>query len=148
MNRGAIVDHQSQRASAAPETARPWHHMSVEAVLEALRSTSQGLDVHEVQRRLAAVGPNEITAGKRRTPLRMFADQFTDVMILVLLAAAVISGLIGEAKDTIAIVVIVVLNAMLGFIQEYRADRAMEALKAMAAPAATVMRNGGNAPVP
>jgi Ca2+-transporting ATPase len=90
--------------------------MSVEAVLDALRSSPQGLDAQEVQRRLGAVGPNEITEGKRRTLLRMFADQFTDVMILVLLAAAVISGLIGEAKDTIAIIVIVVLNAVIGFI--------------------------------
>jgi Ca2+-transporting ATPase len=122
--------------------------MSGEAVLEAQGSSPQGLDTQEVQRRLASVGPNEIAEGKRRTPVRMFADQFTDVMILVLLAAAVISGLIGEAKDTIAIIVIVVLNAVIGFIQEYRADRAMEALKAMAAPTATVLRNGAIASLP
>jgi Ca2+-transporting ATPase len=78
----------------------------------------------------------------------MFLDQFTDFMILVLLVAAVISGLIGEAKDTIAIVVIVVLNAVIGFIQEYRAERAMEALKAMAAPTATAMRDGGITAIP
>jgi P-type Ca2+ transporter type 2C len=69
-------------------------------------------------------------------------------MLLVLLAAAVISGLIGEAKDTIAIVVIVVLNAVIGFVQEYRADRAVEALKAMAALTATVLRDGGIVSVP
>jgi Ca2+-transporting ATPase len=106
------------------------------------------LRIVEAQERLAAVGPNEITEGKRRTPLRMFVDQFTDFMILVLLVAAIISGLIGEAIDTIAIVVIVVLNAVIGFIQEYRADRAMEALKAMAAPTATALRDGAMAPVP
>ena len=117
--------------------------MSVEAVFDDAEEHAAGPQHQEAQRRLAAVGPNEITEGKRRTPLRMFVDQFTDFMILVLLAAAVISGLIGEAKDTIAIVVIVVLNAVIGFIQEYRADRAMEALKAMAAPTATVMRDGG-----
>ena len=125
-----------------------WHEMTVETVVDRLKTSPQGLSTEEARRRLAAVGPNEITEGKRRTPLRMFADQFTDVMILVLLAAAVISGLIGEAKDTIAIIVIVVLNAVIGFIQEYRADRAMEALKAMAAPTATVMRDGGIASVP
>jgi cytochrome c nitrite reductase small subunit len=59
------------------------------------------LDADEAQRRLAAVDPNEITEGQRRTPERMFCDQFTDFMILVLLAAAVISGLIGEAQDTV-----------------------------------------------
>jgi P-type Ca2+ transporter type 2C len=122
--------------------------MPGEAVLEALQSTSQGLSAKEAQSRLATDGPNEITEGKRRTPLRMFVDQFTDFMILVLLAAAVISGLIGEAKDTIAIAVIVVLNGVIGFIQEYRAERAMEALKAMAAPTATVIRNGAITAIP
>ena len=125
-----------------------WHEMTVETVVDRLKTSPQGLSTEEARRRLAAVGPNELTEGKRRTPLRMFCDQFTDFMILVLLAAAVISGLIGEAKDTIAIVVIVVLNAVIGFIQEYRADRAMEALKAMAAPTATVVRDGGIASVP
>jgi P-type Ca2+ transporter type 2C len=148
MNRGATVDHKLAPPAAEPEAAYPWHQLSVEAVLDALRSTAQGLRTAEAQERLATVGPNEITEGKRRTPLRMFVDQFADFMILVLLVAAIISGLIGEAKDTIAIVVIVVLNAVIGFIQEYRADRAMEALKAMAAPTATAMRDGGMAPVP
>ena len=148
MNRGATANHESAPPPAAPETAHPWHQMPVEAVLAALTSTPQGLDAHEAQRRLAAVGPNEITEGKQRPPLRMFCDQFTDFIILVLVAAAVISGLIGEAKDTIAIVVIVVLNAVIGFVQEYRADRAVEALKAMAALTATVLRDGGIVSVP
>jgi Ca2+-transporting ATPase len=141
MNRGATANHELDPSPAAPETARPWHQMPVAAVLAALKSTLQGLDAHEAQQCLDAVGPNEITEGKRRTPLRMFCDQFTDFMILVLLAAAVISGLIGEAKDTIAI-------AVIGFVQEYRADRAVEALKAMAALTATGLRDGEIVSVP
>src|SRR5262245_3895060 len=148
MSRGTKAGHELTLSSAAPDADRPWHQMSAEAVLQALESSPQGLDAREVERRLAALGPNEITEGKRRTPLRMFCDQFTDFMIVVLLAAAVISGLIGEAKDTVAIIVIVILNAIIGFIQEYRADRAMEALKAMAAPTATVGRDGGISSVP
>jgi Ca2+-transporting ATPase len=148
MNPGVTADQRLGPTPAAPEAAQPWHQMPVETVLDALKSSPQGLDAEEVQRCLAAVGPNQITAGKRRTPLRMFLDQFTDFMILVLLVAAVISGLVGEAKDTIAIVVIVVLNAVIGFIQEYRAERAMEALQAMAAPTATVMRDGALATIP
>jgi P-type Ca2+ transporter type 2C len=148
MNRGATAEHELTPPPAAPDADRPWHQMSVEAVLEALQSSPQGQSVEEAQRRLATDGPNEITEGRRRTPLRMFVDQFTDFMILVLLAAAIISGLIGEAKDTIAIVVIVVLNAVIGFIQEYRAERAMEALKAMAAPTATVIRDDGITAIP
>jgi Ca2+-transporting ATPase len=68
-----------------------WHEMTVETVVDCLKTSPQGFSTEEARRRLAAVGPNEITEGKRRTPLRMFCDQFTDFMILVLLAAAVIS---------------------------------------------------------
>ena len=125
-----------------------WHLMSVEAVVEALNTSRQGINAEEARRRLATHGPNMLTEGRRRSPLRMFLDQFTDFMILVLLAAAVVSGLIGEAKDTIAIMAIVVLNAVIGFVQEYRAERALEALKAMAAPTATVFRDGASVLIP
>jgi len=125
-----------------------WHLMSVEAVVEALRTSRQGISSEEARHRLATHGPNMLTEGRRRSPLKMFLDQFTDFMILVLLAAAVVSGLIGEAKDAIAIVAILVLNAVIGFIQEYRADRALEALKAMAAPSATVLRIEGTRVIP
>ena len=78
----------------------------------------------------------------------MFLNQFRDFMILVLIAAAVISGIIGEPSDTIAIAVIVILNAVIGFIQEYRAEKAMAALKKMSAPTATVIRDGIHAGIP
>jgi len=70
-----------------------------------------------------------LAEARGRTPLAMLLGQFRDFMILVLLAAAVISGLIGEAKDTVAIIAIVALNAVIGFVQEYRAERALEALR-------------------
>src|SRR3989304_790282 len=85
---------------------------------------------------------------KKKTPFMMFLDQFKDFMILVLIAAALISGIIGELSDTIAIVIIVVINAIIGFVQEYRAEKAMEALKMMAAPGATVIRGGMPANIP
>ncbi|MBF8297812.1 MAG: ATPase, partial [candidate division NC10 bacterium] len=122
--------------------------MTVDAVERALKTSMRGLSGVEAQRRLATHGPNVLVEGKRRTSLEMFFDQFRDFMIIVLLAAAVVSGLIGEAKDTIAIMAIVILNAVIGFVQEYRAEQAMEALKAMAAPAAVVLRNGGRAVIP
>jgi Ca2+-transporting ATPase len=130
------------------DVSPPWHQMAIDEVLTSLNSSPQGLDEDEAQRRRTRFGPNELAEAKRRTPLKMLLAQFTDFMILVLLVAAVISGLIGEAKDTVAIVVIVVLNAVIGFIQEYRAERAMEALKAMAAPTATVLRQGEMQVVP
>jgi len=113
-----------------------------------LSSSQEGISQDEAKRRLLEYGPNELRESKKTTPLGMLLDQFKDFMIIVLLAAAVISGIIGEAVDTIAIVVIVVLNAIIGFIQEYRAEKAMEALKLMASPTATVIREGVTTAVP
>lgn len=117
-----------------------WHQKHIDTVLGDLKTSRQGLSAEEVERRLQEYGPNELQEKKKKTLFRMFLDQFTDFMILVLIGAAIISGVIGEAKDTIAIVVIVVLNAVLGFSQEYRAEKAMAALKKMASSLATVIR--------
>ncbi|MDD5450983.1 MAG: cation-translocating P-type ATPase [Desulfovibrionales bacterium] len=119
-----------------------WHQKKIDEVIEELGSSLKGLSSEEAERRLREYGPNELKEKKRKTPFMMFLDQFKDFMILVLMAAAVISGIIGEPSDTIAIAVIVILNAIIGFVQEYRAEKAMAALKKMAAPTATVMRNG------
>jgi Ca2+-transporting ATPase len=148
MSRATQVENGQLPVPDASDGAQRWHQMAVLEVYTALQSTPQGLAGVEAQERLAAVGPNILTEGKRRTAVRMFFEQFTDFMILVLLVAAIISGLIGEAKDTIAIAVIVILNAVIGFIQEYRAERAIAALKAMAAPTATALRDGGTVVIP
>src|SRR5262249_2268477 len=99
-------------------------------------------------RRLSVSGPNVIKVEARRTPLRIMLGQFTDFMILVLIAAAAISGIIGDIKDTIVIAAIVVLNGIIGFVQEYRAERAVQALQKMAAPTATVIRSNRQTSVP
>jgi len=118
-----------------------WHQKTVEDVLEELNTSLKGISAEEAEKRLLEYGPNELKEKAKKTPFMMFLDQFRDFMILILIAAAIISGFIGELSDTIAIIVIVVLNAVVGFIQEYRAEKAMAALKKMAAPSATVMRN-------
>ena len=125
-----------------------WHQQPVETVLETLRTSAGGLSSAEAGRRLAGHGPNLLREGRRRTALGLLARQFSDFMILVLLAAAVVSGLIGDVVDTLAIVAIVVLNAVVGFVQEYRAECALAALKAMAAPTATVVREATVAVIP
>src|SRR5512134_1718288 len=125
-----------------------WHRQPVVTVLEDLRSSPGGLTSRDARERLAVHGPNLLREGPRRTALGLLAGQFTDFMILVLLAAAVVSGLIGDVVDTIAILAIVSLNAAIGFVQEYRAERAMAPLKAMAAPTATVLRDGATAVIP
>ena len=119
-----------------------WHQKTVDDVFETLNSSLGGLSSEEATKRLQEFGPNELTEKKKKTPFMMFLDQFKDFMIIVLIGAAIISGFIGELADTIAIIVIVVLNAVIGFVQEFRAEKAMAALKKMAAPSATVIRNG------
>ena len=87
-------------------------------------------------------GPNELQEGKKKSIAGMLLAQFKDVMILILLAAAIISGIIGDLTDTIVILIIVLLNAVIGFFQEYRAEKAMQALKQMAVTQAKVLRDG------
>jgi Ca2+-transporting ATPase len=123
--------------------AADWYRLSVEETVSRLRShVSGGLDRIEAAARLAQYGPNRIERGHRRSLAGIFIGQLTDFMILVLLGAALISGIIGEPQDTIAILVIVLLNALIGTVQEYRAERAVAALRRMAAPAARVLRSG------
>jgi Ca2+-transporting ATPase len=125
-----------------------WYRKDLSRIFNELKTSSRGLSSGEAAERLKRLGPNELTEKKKKSPFRMFLDQFLDFMILILIAAAVIAGFIGDLSDTIAIVVIVIVNAVIGFIQEYRAEKAMEALKKMAAPTATVIRDGqpGTAP--
>jgi Ca2+-transporting ATPase len=125
-----------------------WHQKDIKENFEALKSQSAGLSSAEAADRLDQYGPNEMKETAKRTIFMMFLDQFKDFMILILIAAAVVSGVIGEVVDTIAIVVIVILNAIIGFVQEYRAEQAMKALREMAAPEALVLRNGERSIVP
>jgi Ca2+-transporting ATPase len=120
-----------------------WHCLEGEAAARHLESDlNAGLSGQQVEARRAESGPNALQEAGRRHPLVMLAAQFTDFMILVLIAAAVIAGFIGEPQDTIAIVVIVFLNGIIGFVQEYRAEKAMAALRQMASPQARVVRDG------
>jgi len=126
-----------------------WHAMSVADTLARLSASAErGLPAEEAARRIAHFGPNAIEERAARGPLRMLLDQVTDFMILVLLAAAVISGIIGDIKDALVITAIVALNAAVGFVQELRAGHAMAALKQMAAGSARVVRGGEVATVP
>ena len=130
-------------AADSGESPVHWHGLDGEAAAAQLGSDlDQGLTAEAAAARLAQAGPNALKETGRRHPLVMLASQFTDFMILVLIAAAIIAGFIGEPQDTIAIVVIVFLNGILGFVQEYRAERAMAALKQMASPQARVIRDG------
>jgi len=126
---------------------RIWHNLSVSEVIESLNSGIQGLPREEAERRLAQFGPNELAEKKKTPPWVLFLEQFKNFLIIILLVAAVISGVLalmgeGDIWDPILIVIIVFFAAGLGFVQEYRSGKAMEALKQMTAPTATVIRDG------
>ncbi len=120
-----------------------WYRKEVNEVLSLLNSDAEaGLGPAEVQRRLAEHGPNELVERGLKSPWRILWEQFTELMVVILIVAAVISGALGDWKDTIAILAIVVLNAVLGFSQEFRAEKAMAALKKLAVPTVKVRRDG------
>jgi Ca2+-transporting ATPase len=119
-----------------------WHTKTREQVLEKLRADPEGLSSNEVEERLSRYGPNELEERGLRSPWKVLLGQFTEIMVVVLLIAAAISVAIGETTDAIMIMIIVILNAILGFTQEYRAERAMAALKEMSVPTVRVRRDG------
>ncbi|TNE49782.1 MAG: cation-translocating P-type ATPase [Bacteroidetes bacterium] len=119
-----------------------WHLTSIREMYDLLGSSARGLDQHAAEERLLQYGPNKLVGARRKPLWVMFLEQFRDWMILILVVAAGVSGLIGDLKDTVIILVIVVLNAVVGFVQEYKAEKALEELKKMAAAIAKVQRNG------
>ena len=123
-----------------PEQPRgiAWHNHTPEQALTHLGSAATGLSAGEAARRLAAQGPNELQESKRIRAWQIFLGQFKSLLIWILIAAGVISGALGEAVDAIAILAIVVLDAAIGFYQEFNAEKSIAALKKMTAPLAAV----------
>src|SRR5437879_6154734 len=135
--------------------ADDWHALRAEAGLQRLDSSPLVLTSREAAQRLSRFGPNELVQPAKVSPLRILLSQFIDVLVIVLIIAAVISATLGllqgetaDLYDAVLIIVIVIMNAILGFVQEYRAERSLEALKSLAAPKAHVLREGGVVAVP
>ena len=119
-----------------------WYKSSIEELIRLLDSDQQGLRTAQADERLEQNGPNQLEEAAQKKPLQILLAQFTDVMILILLAAAVISGVVGEWTDSIVILIIVLLNAVLGFVQEWRAEKAMAALRQMSTTSTRLWRDG------
>jgi len=120
-----------------------FYNQPIKAVLNELDSTVDGLSSREARSRLETHGENHLQEHKSQPAWLLFVRQFRNVLILILAGAAILSGMVGDIADTIIILVIVLLNAIVGFIQEYRAEKAMEALRKMAATNCRVIRDGG-----
>jgi Ca2+-transporting ATPase len=121
---------------------KPWHTLTRDATYELFSSSPNGLTSAEASKRLVETGPNEIQAAKHISAWVILLEQFKNILILILLGAAVISLFLDHAIESVVIAVIVLFAVFLGFIQEYRAERAIEALRQMAAPTASVFRDG------
>ncbi len=126
----------------------PWHTLSTEAACDLLGAAPSGLTADEARRRLEEHGPNELPLPARNVALELLLAQFKNVLIVILLIATVISAFLGQVLEAVAIVIIVFFAIVLGFVQEYRAQRAIEALRALAAPTATLLRGGEELTVP
>ena len=123
-------------------TATPWVQPVADVVRDHAADPTAGLSAEEAARRLASVGPNRLADAPRTPMWRRFIDQFRSVLVGVLAAGAALAGLVGDLKDTIVIGTVLVINAVLGMVQEFRAERSLDALRAMLAPTARVRRNG------
>ncbi|MEQ8267977.1 MAG: cation-transporting P-type ATPase [Parvibaculum sp.] len=133
----------ASQGKSAPSQERAWHALPADAVLAELGIPSAlGLTEEEAARRLALHGPNRLPRGRQRSALTRFLLQFHNLLIYVLIAAGLLAGAIGHVTDAIVILIVVVLNATIGFVQEGRAESALDAIRAMIDPSASVMRGG------
>ena len=131
------------------QTESTWHTLTIEEVARRIETDMRGgLSHAEARLRLDRDGPNELKRVAGRSPWRLLAEQFSGLLVIILIAAAVVSALLGDLKDAIAIAAIVLLNAALGFRQEYGAERAMAALRGLAAPTVRVRRGGNVREIP
>jgi len=119
-----------------------WYKKGANEVFKNLDTSKNGLSEREAAKRLEKVGPNEIAKPSKAIPLIIFLRQFKSILIYILLAAVLISAFLGHWLDAEVIAIILILNAFLGFYQEYRAEKALEALEKLSAPHARVIRDG------
>lgn len=125
-----------------PVDKRPWHSLTPDDALARLDAQAQGLTTREAGERLARFGPNQLAAARRRGPLARFVHQFHNVLLYVMLGAAVITAFLGHWIDTGVLLAAVLVNAVVGFVQEGKAESALEAIRAMLSPRALVLRDG------
>ncbi len=128
--------------------AKSWHSIGTEEVFKELGSNINGLTEEEAKKRLEKFSYNELVKGKKITALEIFLSQFKNFLIILLIFATIMSLFLGEIIEAIAMFSIVLLSAILGFVQEYRAEKAVEALEKMSAPTARVLRNGNELKIP
>ncbi len=119
-----------------------WYFREIPEVKEELKTSAEGISPEEAGRRLEEFGPNELPKAEKDSMLKKFPSHFHDVLIYILIAAGIATALMGHWIDTWVILGVVVINALIGFIQEEKAERALESIKHMLSPSAVVIRAG------
>ena len=125
-----------------------WYQMDAASVLKEMDSKEEGLSRQEAKHRLQEYGENALQEGKKKSALQVFAEQFKDLLVIILLIAAVISMVSGNVESTIVIIAVLIMNAVLGTVQHEKAQKSLESLKSMSAPNAKVMRGGQKVEIP
>ena len=127
---------------------KEWYQQTKEELLEHFRVTEHGLTGEEVSKRLAESGENVLKEGKRKSTLQVFFEQFCDLLVVILIIAALISMVSGNVESTIVIIAVIVLNAILGTVQHAKAEKSLDSLKSLSSPSTKVMRDGHKIEVP
>ena len=125
-----------------------YYRKTVQQALEAQQAGMTGLSGQEAGRRLEQFGPNKLSEGKKKSPLRIFVEQFKDLLVIILIVAAIISAVSENVESTIVIFAVLILNAILGTVQYLKAEKSLESLKAMSSPSAKVLRGGVRVEIP
>ena len=119
-----------------------WYQKSESEALEHFSAKTEGLSSAEAEERLRRYGENKLAEGKKKTVLQVFLSQFADLLVLILIAAAIISMFSGNIESTIVIFAVIIMNAILGTAQHVKAEKSLDSLKALSSPAAKVIRDG------
>ena len=128
--------------------AEPYYRQTAQQALSSQQSSANGLTSQEVAQRAQQYGPNKLSEGEKKSVLRVFLEQFKDLLVLILIVAACISAASGNMESTIVIFAVLILNAVLGTVQYLKAEKSLESLKAMSSPTAKVLRDGKRLEIP
>ncbi len=128
--------------------AEPYYRQTTQQALSSQQSSANGLTEQEVAQRARQYGPNKLSEGEKKSMLRVFLEQFKDLLVLILIVAACISAASGNMESTIVIFAVLILNAVLGTVQYLKAEKSLESLKAMSSPTAKVLRDGKRLEIP
>ena len=127
---------------------KEWYQQTKEEILSQFQVTEQGLTSSQAEKILAEKGENVLEEGKRKSTLRVFLEQFCDLLVVILIIAALISMVSGNVESTVVILAVIILNAILGTVQHAKAEKSLDSLKSLSSPNAKVLRDGQKVEIP